>query len=323
MTALAKTGTTPNNPGTNTTDTGSDPATEYGYKNNTGVVEANTLEPGDLINYYYKDSNEQIKKFLCVVMYNDENHVLQAISLFSVRNITLGYGETNGVLYEDPKVVQAFSDKNNDGEDDAPIGYTVSLFEKARWSYNHAIGTLNSYAQEYLGLMAENARCLGAPENSIVTEENESNNMFTANPDYTYFTSYNGIFKSSDNNVIGNYITDENISEDLKVLYTLKIASPPNPNEPNCWLASRWVNSYNSVTYFGLKRLEGSSIFNGNNGLHGVSSSKTFEHGDEYGFRPIFTLKSNISIEKIEEHPDYDNSEDFYEFYLRSGLINL
>ena len=97
---------------------GNDPAKEYGYANKEGVVDASTLVEGDVINYYYDKTKAPIE---CVVMYNDETHGLQVISLDSVRDVILGYNDTN----QDPKAVEAFADKNNDGEEDAPEGYYV------------------------------------------------------------------------------------------------------------------------------------------------------------------------------------------------------
>lgn len=278
--------------GTESNQTQIDPAVEYGYKNNTGVVEANTLIPGDIINYYYK-AEEPIS---CVVMYNDESHGLQVISEDIVRDVILGCN-TDGTII-DPKAIQTFEFEN-------PTGYDNTNLEKARWSYNHAIEILNGYAQDYLGLMSENARCVGASANNVVLNEDETSNMFT-NTSYTDFNNYDGKLKNIDKNISGTYYVSYygQVSEDLKTLDTLGIVKTPTSKD--YWLASRNINSSQNQATFYVNGIDGGGqLIKGRFSLWSKRSTNSPNcNGYSAGLRPIITLKSNIQIEKT-RHQDF------------------
>ena len=207
------------------------PEIKYGYANNSGTTDADKLIVGDIINYYYDKTKSPIQ---CEIIYDDETHGLQVISLDSVRNVELGFGPESDetAVHEDPYAIEAF--KNG-----APSGYENTDFEKCRWSYNHAISTLNKYAQDYLGDMAINARCVGSSSDNIILNEDESSNMVA-------FSNYTGQFKDTDNNIRGPYAASngytENISEDLKTLDSLGIAI--TSSGAGYWLASRHTHSF-------------------------------------------------------------------------------
>ncbi len=277
-----------------------DPATEYGYANKEGIVEASTLKPGDLINYYYDANKAPIE---CVVLYgSDSENGLQVVSLNSVRKVALGYSDDDTTA-RDKKAIEVFADKNNDGEEDAPEGYTVSNFEKARWSYNNAITTLNGYAQDYLGDMAISARCVGTP-----VDGTETTDMFTANASYTYFKDYNGLFKGSDSNVNFN-VTGSNANADLNTMHQLGIIKTQNASD--YWLASRIVGSGSSNSSFLVRHVGIAGDLYATYGLCSVDSSSTREDGYLNGFRPIFVLKSNIQIEKIVDSENFEGAGGF------------
>lgn len=258
------------------------PEIEYGYANNSGVVDADTLIAGDIINYYYDKNKSPIQ---CEIIYNDESHGLQAISLGTVRNVELGYGRDEmyggGTMHKDPQALEAF-------KNEPPAGYQNTDFEKARWSWNHALSTLNTYAQNYLGNMAINARCVGCLSNNIILSEDENSNMVTIN---------NMQFKNSDNNIRGSYAASngytENISEDLKTLDTLGIVA--TNDGIGYWLCSRVDEEQQMGVIYG------DGCYNANGMLGPVSY---FSYGREYGLRTIFTLRSNIKIEKT-GHQDF------------------
>lgn len=261
------------------------PEIEYGYANNSGVVDADTLIAGDIINYYYDKNKSPIQ---CEIIYNDLSHGLQAISLGTVRNVKLGFGfedyendQYHGTKHEDPKAIEAF--KNG-----APFGYENTDFEKARWSWNHALSTLNTYAQNYLGNMAINARCVGCLSNNIILSEDENSNMVTIN---------NMQFKNRDNNIRGSYAASngytENISEDLKTLDTLGIVA--TNDGIGYWLCSRRTFDGSFCFYLDANVIYGDGCYNPNNMIEAMNN---VNYGREYGLRPIFTLKSNIKIEK-------------------------
>ena len=258
-----------------------DPSIEYEYANKSGVVQASTLIPGDIINYYYSKAENPIQ---CVVMYNDNENGLQVISLNKVRDVVLGYKSDETVM--DPKTVQVFT--NN-----IPTNYENTIYDKARWSYNHAIETLNEYAEDYKGLMSESARCIGAPSNNIVLNENASDNMFTANSSYTYFNNYNEKYKDADSNVSETY--GNNLNKDLNQMNVLGIIQTPNGD--NYWLASRSVDSNPNYTGFRVKAIWSPGYFY-HRTLCGASATRTDAGATTLGFRPVFILKNNIKIEK-------------------------
>lgn len=280
------------------------PEIKYGYANNSGVVDSDTLIVGDIINYYYDITKSPIQ---CEIIYNDESHGLQAISLGTVRNVKLGFGfegyesgQNQGTKHEDPKAIEAF--KNG-----APFGYENTDFDKCRWSLNHALATLNNYAQEYLGDMSINVRCVGCPADNIILNEDETTNMVQIGDN-------NIEVKGTDSNISGSYSASngytENISEDLKTLDTLGIVA--TGDGITYWLCSRddrygqYSNGYvhmnvvhgddGAFSQASMLEVKITSIYGG----HDLDRP----YGLEYGFRPIFTLKSNMKVEKI-GHQDF------------------
>ena len=100
---------------------------------------ANYLKVGDYVNYPDKNGN----KILCKVLYNNENYGVQLVSLNAVGSVTLGS--------HDPKIPSDIVSK--------------SSLEKAKWSYNNAIKTLNDKAEEYRNPKYTDegkARCVGS-----------------------------------------------------------------------------------------------------------------------------------------------------------------
>ena len=283
-----------------------DPAVKYGYANKEGTVVASTLEPGDVINYYYDENEDPIE---CVVLYgsNSENG-LQVVSLDSVRNVVLGYDDTA----KDPKAIEAFADKDNNGEEDPPIGYNdTTNFEKTRWSYNHIIETLNGYAQDYLGDMAVSARCVGTLVDSIVlSETEEKGTMFTANASYTYFENYNGLFKDEDSNV--NYDIRDNVNVDLNTMHELKVIQTPNQSS-SYWLASRKVVASNYVTDLVVCIVDDASYINTVQFCAVAPNDLRYCTSNSVGFRPIFLLRSDIQVEKIVDAEDFTGTGGFSE----------
>ena len=192
-----------------------DPAVLYQYANNDGVVNATELIQGDIINYYYDTDEDPIE---CIVLYNDDEHGLQVITLDSVRDVCLGYDGYEEV--GDPFAIEAFSNPNN-----IPEGYENTEFDIARYSYNHALATLNNYAQDYLGEMAISARCLGTPINGIVLSENDTDDMYIPAESSYHYEGYEGIFKDPGENLFYGEMEIENcpINEDLYTMDALNV----------------------------------------------------------------------------------------------------
>ena len=258
------------------------PEVEYGYAGKPGVVDASSLVEGDIINYYYDKEKEPIS---CAVLYNDNQHGLQVVALDSVRDVILGY---DAGVKQDPKVDKAFEKEiPNDYKNNVDL-----LGEKCRWSYNHALKTLKEYAMEYIGNMAINAKCIGASDN-FVEEDNEDTNMIIAN----YQSGYSFKYKNSD---------DGYLSEELNKMDSLNIKK----SQSSYWIASRrktfkessgdWTNIHSSFVYY--INQDGEIIKN--NRIISVAYNNNYNKvvitisPDIQGFRPIFLLRDDIQIEK-------------------------
>ena len=253
----------------------------------TGNTNSNDLQVGDHINYYYKDTNNETQHFECVVLYdkNSENGI-QVVAADSVgSNIILGAGEyvVNG---EDPKIPSSLASSSD--------------FEKGKWSYNNAVSTLNSYADIYVteGGMATGGRCVGSNPLPGHRDDAELNTMLTASND-----PYDGNISDREwmtNN--GRYNTfklgDEYYSTDYNAMKNMTI--PIHNLEKDYWLASRdiYVNAYYTNLLVRLVSSDGN--VNSRNQLY-VGTDKQYDGGmsNAFAFRPCFSLKSNIPVEKL------------------------
>ena len=265
------------------------PEEKYGYKDSSGIIDAKDLKEGDLINYYC--DNVEKSKIPCAVLFNDDTHGLQVVALDSVKDVILGFiNDTN----QDPKALQAF-------ENEAPSGYTLSNLDNEfnRWSYNHAFQSLKEYAMDYVGDMSINARCVGAPESTILLDNKETN-MYKVDEDYEWLSIYDQKFKNKD---------DLYLSEEIEKMKSLGIMKTTNSN--TFWITSRQINT---VTWSGrpdAKGLSFSICYANSNGeiikdkylcLFAAINGTTLTHrsyvGGKHGLRPIFQLRDDIQIEK-------------------------
>ena len=248
-----------------------------GYVGNTN---SSDLQVGDRINYYYDATKSPIQ---CVVLYKDVAHGIQAVSKGGLKEITLGAKAGT----EDPKIPSSLASSSD--------------FEKAKWSYNNAVSTLNSYAMEYVpeNGMALDGRCVGS--NPLIGQKNkaEENEMITASNDpygsARSFMTSNGLynsFKLGDTTMTDNEYYNEDFNQ-LKSLNIQRISSSVN----YYWLASRYSQCRKSTTSLFVlsvyKEVSASQIC-------GVGSA-----GGRDGYaptrylRPVFQIKENIPVEKL------------------------
>ena len=195
---------------------------------------------------------------LCNVLYNDDTYGLQVISVNSVEDVTLGYG--------DPTVTGA----NN--------------FTKGMNSYNNAITTLNNKALEYIdsnnsnyGLIkdiVEDARCVG----SVPNDKNAQAGYFTK---YSYVSSK---YQIRDQDT--NYQTDYNKMKALGITGSNKYY----------WVASRYVGSSSSGSRFDMHCMDSYGNFGYYNMCNVLSSGSTSVGSGANGLRPVFILNSDIKI---------------------------
>ena len=201
----------------------------------TGNTNSNDLEVGDHINYYYKDTNNETQHFECVVLYDKNSpNGIQVVSADTVgSNIILGAEDGT----EDPKIPTSLA--------------SSSYFEKAKWSYNNAVSTLNSYADSYVteGGMATDGRCVGSNPLPGHKNDAENNAMITASND-----PYDGDISDrtwmADNGWYNSFkLGDEYYSQDHNVMDTLKILNIGK----NYWLASRNVSVGKFISEFEVR----------------------------------------------------------------------
>lgn len=229
------------------------------------VTIEDVLDISDNQKIYVKIPN--IKKpeetILCNVLYNDSTNGLQIISVDSVETVTLGY--------EDPTV---------EGTD---------YVTKAMNSYNNAITTLNNKAKEYIDEENENYALI-----KDIVEEARSvgSNPTTSSAEAGYFTKYSYVSSKYQLRDI-----DENYSSDYNKMTALGIAGISNNS--NYWLASRFVASNYSHSYFYIRKVNsrGESSLNRSDSLCYVySTNGPGAYSNFFGLRPCFTLKSGIKI---------------------------
>ena len=221
---------------------------------------ANNLKVGDYVNYPDKNGN----KILCKVLYNNENYGVQLVALNPVDTVTLGYG--------DPTVPSSMASESN--------------FEKAKYSYNNAIKTLNDKAEEYRNpklTAVGKARCIGSvPDNPYA----EASDYFTSS--YSYMSSYNGIFKKEDNNY----------NEDWNQLETINARAITDTSKSSYyWLSSRNVGSNSSNSSFYVRNASSYGSLYDDNLCNVDSYGSTGGSSRSNGFRPVFHLKSNVKLD--------------------------
>lgn len=202
-----------------------------GWENNLTVEE---LKVGDKVNYIDKQGNT----IECIVLYDTEynetngtNYGIQIIASDVVCDVTLGYN------------------------DPTTIGNTN--FEKAKYSYDNVISTLNKKALEYLNAeYVREARCVGTAPNNKNDEK--------------YDIDYNQM------NKVGSGIA--NIGKTY-------------------WMGSHDTDGAAGTTYYRVYFINSSGRLEYNS-LYSVNSLAGSNVGNTYtnGFRPVFTLNSDINI---------------------------
>ncbi len=207
----------------------------------------------------------------CRVLYNDETHGLQIITVASVGTVTLGSGDTMVT------------------SSDFTYGGSLTLsddFKKAATSYNNVVDNLNNKAKSYMDTkgIATDSRCLG----SLPTlkdgkfQGDTTTEMWSGTYGYLTTYSWNNKFKT----------TDTNSGEDVEQLNSLGL----HVISGDSWVASRFVGSNYSDTDFYVRGLT-SSGGAATTGLCRVSANGTARcYSPSLGFRPIFLLSSDVII---------------------------
>lgn len=218
------------------------------------------LEVGNYVKYPDKNGNN----ILCKVLYNNADYGVQLVALNPVDIVTLGYNDSTLPL-------EIASQSN---------------FEKAKYSYNNAIITLNNKAETYRNPKYTDeggARCIGSVPDNL---NSEASDYFTSS--YSYMSKYNDTLKNKDK----NYEEDWN---QLNVIDSRKITDTSKSSL--YWLASRSIGSSDLVSDFYIRRGDSSGNLYYWSGLFNIySNGRTYGYSQSMGFRPVFSLNSTAKV---------------------------
>ena len=144
-------------------------------------------------------------------------------------------------------------------------------------SYNNAVNTLNTRAEAYINTTyVSDARCVG----SVPNNKNLQSGYFTSN--YNYMSVYNGKLRNIDT----NYETDWNQMETLGI----------RASNDFYWLASYDIHSDSYYSYFCVRGVASDGNFNYGPMCTIWNTGDARSVSEDYGLRPVFTLKSNIRV---------------------------
>ena len=241
-----------------------------------------SLKVGDKV--YYDTGNSNIGEegiIECTVLYdkayNEEkgtNYGIQIISTDVIKNS------------EGTKVTV-----NLGGNDETVDG---SGFDKARNSYNNALKRLYDEAQKYLNTTyASEARCVGSdPADPDWDTETDEAEYFTRNEGdedyYSYMKNYYGTFKDRTFKD-----SDDKYDKDWTQMGTIEGIKPVSDYY---WLVSRYVHSSSDNSRFRVRYVSTSGGLGSNDLCNVYSGGVTGGGSNSGGFRPVFTLKSDIKI---------------------------
>mgnify|MGYP005780391817 CR=1 FL=1 len=216
------------------------------------------LEEGDYV--YYIDKKGETRT--CVVLYdNNSGYGIQIITMETVENIELGNG----------------SGSSSSSQDE-------TKFNIAKESYNNAVNTLNTKAEEYLNTTyASGARSVGSVPNN---PDYAGDTMYTKTDEW--FADFNGEFVNPGTSSNYNYVEDYEQMKDLKI----------EKIDKGYWFASNLIRSSSTDVEFYVCHL-----YNYTNG-HNINTNylcRVFNGGVssyswKYGLRPVFTLKPGLKI---------------------------
>ncbi len=221
------------------------------------------LKVGDYVNCPDKSQN----KILCKVLYNDENYGVQLVAVNPVDTVTLGYN--------DETIPSSMESEDNS--------------EKAKYSYNNAIKTLNNKAEIYRNpkyTEEGKARCIGSiPDNPMY----ESKDFIQS---YAYLTTcgVNGVLKDSDDNYDKDW-------KQLKIIESRGIMDISKSSE--YWVCSRYADLGSGASGFVIRNVSSKGILKTTKELCFATmyDKNVLGKSESCGFRPVFSLKSNVKID--------------------------
>lgn len=160
-----------------------------------------------------------------------------------------------------------------------------SQFEKARWSFNNYIKTLDTKAQEYLTDLADRSRCIGS---NPVNPSLDTDTMFNDNNNHTYFREWNNKFKDK----VAYSTTDETQLAKIDA----KESDNYGYNLDGYFLASHTANINGTKASFSI-RMSYRAGFISYVLLCQVNKYQQYTAENiTKGFRPVVRLKESIKI---------------------------
>lgn len=248
----------------------------------------NVLKAGNYINLKCSiEGIEEEKVITCVVLYdkdydtkNNTNYGIQIVAESPTEKVILGKG--------DPRIETDADENVKQGND----------FIKAQWSYNNAVKTLNKAAEKYSANSIKETRSIGSiPDN----KNSEKKEPFTSSE--TYMSAYTGKFSDTDNNAGTEESLEESKTRDWKQLETINSKGFKDTTyASNYWLATHYVRSDSSDTYFYIPSIDTNGKLNTSNLCHVDSTGKENCNKREYGLRPVFILKAGTKINQDATH---------------------
>ena len=231
----------------------------------------------------YKDKNNN--DILCRVLYNNSGTV-EIVTIDAIDTVTLGSS--------DPTIPASA-----DGYDFTKTGDALK-FEKARWSYNNAITSLNAKAETYRNTaLSDRARCVG----SNPTTPSSQSGAFTFPSGYTTPLGYSEMpyFLDTDDNYTTDYTR-------LQAIGANGLRTSGNYfsgiSTSFYWLASRDLWSDPDMTEFGVRRVRSSGSEDYAT-LCDYDGGVNANYNPSYGFRSVFRLASGVTIESGDGTVDF------------------
>ncbi len=206
------------------------------------------------------------------IIYDNLDGTVEAVSPTTVGSLTLGYTDST-VDWEDEAVK---AEANLDGDE------SLSNVEKAIYSYNHAIETINDYVKEQvttlnIGIDEENVRSVGSNPSAPYSE---NTTMYTSSRLESWYSTYNGVGKSGD----ANYEQD---------LIRMSYYGVADIND-SYWLASRFVGESSGRVYFYVGTVNSNGNYGSDHLWYVVSSSNAYggpnSSKGSYSVRPVIKV---------------------------------
>ena len=211
----------------------------------------------------YVQYNGKPYRVLYDLSYDEENGTNYGIEIVSVNPVDLVTLGPN-----DPIILDSSEYDGAPGE--------IGTAERAKWSYNNAIATLNKKAQSYLTNLAQRARCIGSNPNNPLSEGGK----------------YSGdeSFKDKDSNWVDNDRTQ------LEAIGAIKFSD--TSVSTSYWVASRTIKSYLGQPQYKMFYISHNQALNNSWSLYLYNSdgSPNLNGGSSTGFRVVIKLKSNVKI---------------------------